>query len=246
MASEKPVIEGQAVSWRLDSPQLTLPRLGELLQDMMSLLREVQSDIIRNGGVQWVVESISKSSPLSLSVVPIAERSRVPKRSLNQVSQSVTRGLKQIQKRPVRPAHFSDEALERAAKIITFARNQDARLQVDSQILDSQFLANVEQILGQQVREIGTIEGRLEAINVHRNRFFNVYDPLTARSIRCDFGQRIGSTVIGEALEQRVAVYGEIVYRESGEIVRIIAQSIEVFPPEEELPTADDVLGILA
>lgn len=79
-----------------------------------------------------------------------------------------------------------------------------------------QFVANVNVILGEVLYTIGTIEGRLEAFNVHGTvRYFAVYDDLTDTRIRC-----------------------EIFYRNSGDIERIKASSLDVFPDEEDLPTA--------
>jgi hypothetical protein len=247
MADPTETIEGPAVAWRFDAPQLSLSRFAELMTELGALLRDIQSEVVPGGGVQWIVETISKSSPLALSVTPVAQKTRVPKARLRACSTTVTNGLRQIQRKPVRPANFSDQALKRAHKIVTMTRSQSARIQVGAQELDAQFIANVEKILGDTIRSIGTVEGTLEGINVHgQNRSFAVYDPLTGERIACDFAHRIGSDEVGRAIEKRVAVHGEIIYRDSGEIVRIAAQSIEVFPFEEDLPTADDVRGILA
>jgi hypothetical protein len=134
-----------------------------------------------------------------------------------------------------------------AQRLVEKTRAQNNSLRIESQTLDAQFLANIEQMLGGIVRAIGTIEGRLEAVNVHGGvRHFYVYDSLTGERVMCDFGHRVASEQVGHALEHRVAVHGEITYRESGSVVRMSAQSLELFPPEEELPSSDDVRGILA
>lgn len=247
MAEPDELIEGPAVALSLDAPELSINRIAELFGELAGLLREVQSEAAPGGGIQWMVESISKSSPLAITVAPYGQKSRVPKARLRACSTSVTNGLRQIQKKPVRPRNWSDQALTRAHKIVTTARNQNASIQVGTQQLDAQFLANVEKILGDTIRSIGSIEGMLEGINVHgRNRTFTVYDALTNERVICDFGHRIGIEKIGRAVERRVAVSGEIVYRDSGAIVNMAAQSLEIFPLEEDLPTADDVRGILA
>ena len=94
---------------------------------------------------------------------------------------------------------------------------------------------------------MGTVEGTLEVFNVHgARRQFVIYDELTGQRIECHFGHRIALDQITAGAERRVAVTGEIRSRESGEIVSVIATDIEVFPPDDELPNAADVLGILA
>ena len=126
----------------------------------------------------------------------------------------------------------------------------DSIIRVGEGVATTQMTADlsthVEVILGNTVTSIGTVEGRLEGVNVHGgSRYFAVYDDLTGERIQCHFGHRISAHDIGLAVEKRVAVQGEIRYRENGEIVSVNALSLSSFPPEHELPTADDVLGIL-
>jgi hypothetical protein len=93
---------------------------------------------------------------------------------------------------------------------------------------------------------IGTVEGYLEGLNIHgASRYFSVYDDLTGERIQCHFPHRIKPDDIGLAIDKRVAVQGEIRYRETGEIVSVNAFSLDVFPSEDKLSTADEVLGIL-
>jgi hypothetical protein len=107
-------------------------------------------------------------------------------------------------------------------------------------------VAHVDSVLGNIVSAIGSVEGRLEGLNVHgSNRYFNVYDDLTGERVQCQFGHRIDVAKIGGAVERRVSVSGEIRYRETGEIVNVIAHSLDVFPQESDLPSADDVYGII-
>jgi hypothetical protein len=237
---------GPSVVWQLDAPVIPLGRLEEFVRDLLTLLNDVQADVLRGSGAQWIVETISKASPLALRVAPQATRKGVTKRDLTRVTKSVSAGLREVQRRPVRPVGYSDRALLSAQRLVTKSRSLDAQLRVDSETLTLQLAANVDQILGGSLHAIGTVEGRLEAVNVHgEQRHFYVYEALTGERVRCDFGRRMASEAIGLALDHRVSVHGEIIYRESGSIVRMTVQGLEVFPTEEDLPSADDVRGIL-
>lgn len=108
-------------------------------------------------------------------------------------------------------------------------------------------VANVEAILAEDEYEaLGTVEGRLEAVNVHNRNYFNVYEDLTGRRVECQFGSDIPAEEIGAAIGQRVSVYGTLVSRETGRVVRVKVEEIDVFPSSEHLPSIDDIEGIVA
>jgi hypothetical protein len=50
---------------------------------------------------------------------------------------------------------------------------------------------------------------------------------------------------IGAAIGKRVGVYGTLVSRETGRVVRVRVAEIEVFPSPEHLPALDDIEGIV-
>ena len=94
--------------------------------------------------------------------------------------------------------------------------------------------------------DLDAVEGRLESVTVHERRSFSVYDLLTGERTECAFGHRIQLADILGAVERRVRVNGAIRYRETGEIVGMVADSLQVLPGDDALPTAHDVFGILS
>jgi hypothetical protein len=255
--ADESVTSGEAMSIEIDAPDLSLSLLIETTEMFSVLLREVSHEMLPDAPVRWLVERISMSSPLQLAVRPAASRRVVSPKTLNSLTETIFGGLETVQASPKRPPHFNDIALERAKSLAGTAaqgrhvrfgrkRGRGSHQRLVEVEVTSQFVANVDLILGDTISAIGTIEGRLEAFNMHGDRrYFIVYDDLTGARIQCDFGTRISVREIGEAAHRRVAVHGEIVYRHSGVIVRVKAQSLDVFPDETELPTADDVRGIL-
>lgn len=147
--------------------------------------------------------------------------------------------------------YFTDRALELASTLaITIpgelpsprTRNGSSDVEITRAAVTS-----VRRILDEPyVSDHGTAEGRLEAVTVHGNRQFVIFDELTGQRIECQFGHRIALDRILAGMEHRVSVTGEIRSRESGEILSVIATDFDIFPPDDDLPTAYDVLGILA
>ena len=113
--------------------------------------------------------------------------------------------------------------------------------------LTTRLIANVEQVLGEDERSVGTVEGALEAVNVHgQSSKFNVYDALTGSKVECHFTASVTLDDLRPAIGRRVAVRGLIRSRPDGRPVSIDAEELHVFPAEEELPSPEDVYGILS
>lgn len=96
-----------------------------------------------------------------------------------------------------------------------------------------------------EIQSIGTVEGQLEGLITHGKNRFYIYDPLTARQVICDFGERVKRDEVLRAYGKRVAATGKIRSRRSGERVSVEVNRLFVFPPDSELPSAADVRGIL-
>jgi hypothetical protein len=100
--------------------------------------------------------------------------------------------------------------------------------------------------MGPPQDSIGTVEGKLQALNIHEKPpRFAIYDLLTDRRVECYFTTRIKLEDVLAGVGRRVAVTGLIKTRPTGERVSIEARELRLFPAEDELPTPDDVRGIL-
>jgi hypothetical protein len=229
---------------------ITLGHLIEAQERFLSLIREVAGGVVGNKeDVRWIVEDVEANS-LDLALRASPARESVPKALMADVVSAVARGLERIEREAYRPPYFSDAALQQAHELARLRGRGVTRIQVKAAVAEAtvttRTVANVEEVVGQTITAIGTIEGTLEAVTVHGDRVFYVYDPLTGHKTRCDFGYRIPAAQVGQAVEHRVAVTGEIRYRENGTLVGIRAEELRVLEDASELPNADDVLGILA
>ena len=108
----------------------------------------------------------------------------------------------------------------------------DGRIDVEGQVA-----------LPPEVRTIGTIEGELTGSIVHGEKRVVLYDRLTGRRVICCFGNTVSRRGLDDAVGKRIAVTGEIRSRRSGERASIDVSSYYVFPPEHELPSAEEVRG---
>ena len=214
------------------------------------MLRAVAREVTKQGGnpVRWQFVDASTNGVVRFRVTPLQVSRDLPLSVPRTIVNAVATGVAELEEGPERPEYFSDHALDQAARLV--ALRQDVGTlgvrngKLGSSITDN-FRQHVDSLLGIQSYEDGSIEGTLEAVNVHDRSRFNVYDVLTGRSIRCNFGDRIPLDQIAGALKKRVIVFGRIAYRANGVPISVTADELGVFPADGELPRAADVRGLL-
>jgi len=224
--------------------------------DFIALVKDVTGQVTASmagearalgDGVDWVV-SVTKGS-INLAVTP--DVVNVPARA---AVRAVATGMRQIGKKAERPRFFTDAALRlarnlavlvdgKALEAVQLKASPHGGKAVD---LSAKVAANVDAIMAGQVRDYGSVEGKLEMISVRNGPHFTVYDALTDQGVPC----HIPTEKLAEAMDafgKRVSVSGLIRYRKTtGEPLSIEVEELRVFPDRTTLPTADDVYGILS
>ncbi len=236
---------------RLDGPQVTLGRLREFVSEVGELVQEVTAEVpdAGRGGLRW---SLADAKAGSFEVALRAEPARrnVPYAASTRVIQTLWGGLRLIQVRAERPPFFSDPALEHAKRLVELIGDGITGVTVstnghDAIRLTRELAIHVEQLAGPVLSAIGTIEGVIETITIHGREAFSLYDAVTGRRYECLFGKRISLEEVTEAFGKRVSVRGIIRKRKGRDGPRIEVTSLRVLPDEQDLPSADDVRGIL-
>ncbi len=104
--------------------------------------------------------------------------------------------------------------------------------------------ATVKDMLESGFVDHGSVEGRLEVISERGGTHVQIREMLWGRSIRCT----VSDERLKEALElfgRRVEAYGEVRYRKDGEAISIKVEEFIPFPVGVNIPTYEDVRGIL-
>lgn len=248
--------EGPRLHLEIDPDEITLGQLINLESITSRLIREVGAEVARvsTDAIKWVVDSVRSGSPIVYELRPTADPEEVPAPALERAVYAITDGLAALARNnAVRPDFFNDEALERARDLgkalgehVRAVKLFNGKPNLPQGEITKLTVANVEAILAEDEYEaLGTVEGRLEAVNVHSRNYFNIYDDLTGARIECRFGSDIPAEVVGAAIGKRVGVYGTLVSRENGRIVRVRVAELEVFPSPDHLPALDDIEGIV-
>lgn len=223
----------------------------EFNQVVSSVTHEVVGDT--EAKVDWVLDSATSNGVVLLHLTPEVRRSNenavVNERGLsNQIVDAVVDGFVALEESAEeRPAHFTDPALDAAVELARLS-DEVERLGIRNGHRQTPVTArtgvNAKTLLAPLYRDFGTIEGTIEGINVHRNRYFRLYESLTGRGIRCDFGTRIDVSELAPLVERRVAVRGVISYNREGQPSIVRVEAVHPFPPDEELPKFSGLQGM--
>jgi hypothetical protein len=225
------------------------PALGHLVSaasTFAALLREVAREYLGDEkAVRWIVSIEPGSVRLPVTAEPASEE--FAPAALGELSVVIAGGLAAIDESPRRPAYFSNTALEQAKSLANLATD-DLPIAVRNGGLKAQLtkrlMTHVDEVLGPPRESLGTVEGRLEAINIHGPYRFAVYDAVSGSRAECYFREHLTPEEVGQAIGKRVSVRGKVRTRPTGE-KQMDVLHFRVFPAEEELPSADEVLGIL-
>lgn len=238
------------LSLHLDSQEVPLRHLLAAANELSGMLSEVAKAFAgtSRNPVDWIVEVEAGSVVLPLRGETTSEA--LSQLAVPEIAHLVVGGLELIAERPERPAYFNDAALEHAKSLSSIVyRGEPLRVYVTNGSLRAKLsahvVANVEEVIGIPEESIGTIEGRLEALNVHGRHVFSLWDLIGANRVDCSFGKYVQLEEVLANVGKRVAVTGLLRTRPTGKRVSIEVRSVRGFPDEADLPSVDDVHGIL-
>lgn len=234
---------------RLDAPEVALSQLVSAASVFAALLREVAKEYagMDRDPIRWIVEVKRGSVTLPVKARPRDES--LSEKDVPEIVSAVVTGLRTLDDAPRRPPFFSNQALAEAKALANLVTD-DFHIAVNNGQLSAdatkRLMTHVDEVLGKPRESIGTVEGRLEALDLHaKPRRFAIFDVLTDKRIDCYFTSHVTLDQVLSGVGRRVAVTGIIKTRPDGERVSVEARELRVFPREDELPSAEDVLGIL-
>jgi len=234
---------------KIDGARITADRFLKAVSSFVALINDVSEKVTQErGAFRWIV-SVEEGSAI---VHFRPEPHHAEARQLPVSMRAIRDGFESLEKRPQRPRYWSDNALRKAkdlAEVLDVATGALDHVSVKAnshaQQITRKTSANVDALIGSEYKSLGSIEGRLRTVTEAGGVHFVVQDAVTHNSIRCFFNEDNVEEYI-KAFRKRVSVYGEIRYRKDGEPVSISVHDFRVLRESQELPTANDVKGILA
>ena len=235
---------------RLEFVGFTIPanKFVKGVNAFFDIIDEVTNSVTgKKKEIEWKVTVESGSA----SIIAIAESINGSPETIPKTIEIIERGIKTIENRAQRPEHFSDTSLRKIHDLASIVDEKEPELykvniwiKQKPQAISLSSAANVNKIMGIKYYDLGSVEGKLQVISERKGLRFVVYDDLHDKAIRCYFDDDIINDVIN-AFSKRVSVYGLITYKAHGEPYSVKVEKFRVFKDKDDLPTINDVLGIM-
>lgn len=227
---------------------LTTESLIEAVQDAVLMLRSIEGNMADEArpASRWRIESVSLNSPLEMTISEIAPRGFEP---LDPVSPFV-RGLRDINRGTQTPQYFTEDTLRLSKRLVGLLDNGLAGIEFlapgeEAAKPTQHVAANVDQILGRAPEfyfEDTELEGYLEALSVHGQPEFWVYDLVTNRGTRCEFGPEDVEAVADLVKRRaRVRVQGKVRFNREHRPVSVDVANFAPLRSQDELPQIRDL-----
>lgn len=226
-------------------------RIGSLLKKFDALKSALRAtDRVISGGsntFDYRVVNLSHSSPSTMEVDPVPlEMEAVD--DAEQLVSTFFDALTGIQESGDIPNGFGYNDLKHFKKLepeakavpeVIISRNGD------DLPLAADWSKKVEDALGPDQYELGSVTGMLQQLNVHgKNRRFTIYPTFGDPELSCKFGKELRDQIV-QAVDRYVEVYGTLRYKTGSWYPHAVdATEVKVFPPESQLPTLDELSGI--
>jgi len=230
-----------------DKGKVRFGEFKDFLKNLDSCLRETDLSVSGSGKLSVYYRIIglkAESATITLEAVPYSDEGDIAEEVLDKFAT----GLDYIQKRKQLPRGYNFELIEKFKQLAEPLRKNVEQIEViHSNItttITKQLEANIEAILGEDIKSDGSIAGFLDVVNVHEKNRFYIYPLVGPKKIVCEFPSEMLDTV-RKALKSYVSVAGTLRYKKQETFPhQVDAKEIEIYPSEEELPTLESLRGM--
>ncbi|MEW5910958.1 MAG: hypothetical protein AB1814_00195 [Thermodesulfobacteriota bacterium] len=190
----------------------------------------------------WVGEGSRLIGALPINTAPAV---------FDKIKNMVHQGSQLLEEKADFPPGFSETTIRHYNRLATLAATDDeddtiVKIWIDQKPsnITHRTVANTAELLKAIYEDYGSVEGRLQVVSERGGLQFKIYEPIHDNAIKCFIDNDMLSQAIN-SFGKRVEVYGLIRYRADGVEVSVKVEDIIVFPPPEQLPSAQSVRGLL-
>ena len=210
------------------------------IEDIDRIIRDVDYAVTKEKGIRrWIIAGLHSSAP-TITLKPALDNA--------EIVEAFALGLKAITTGTLEPpAYFTEQALDdlkRMRRLFT-GRDKAKSLEFSSNgekhaVIERDISEKADRILKGGYWNLGSLEGTLEAINLHGNPTFTIWDRMSRLPVRCNFPRDIKwKEQVKSLLEKRILVVGRVNYFRNGKPRSVTnIEKIEDMTPNSNLPSA--------
>jgi len=226
------------------------------VDDALYLVSQYDAGIskTRTGVYDWFVNGLHNNGTMAIDFVSRLKKSqrksKLPERVESQkITDSLMTGVDDIENRGVTPSYLSENGLERVGELADLLQREPTTnkfsFKTPERIVEitPQTSENVKKLLPIKRTAFGSVEGRIEVINVHKRFKALLYHAVTNKIITCYF-EESEMDMVKDALGKRVIVSGELKKNIHGDTFRIEKPQLEIMEGKKRfvLPNKNETL----
>ncbi len=228
-------------------------------QSLLDVLRELDAAITGKfkGTLRWYVSALHSDGNLAIDLVSrlkpptqLQERRReIPSDRSPQITDSLITGFDNLERFGVSPPYLSEDGLRRIDAMFNIFQRNGAHAYRATDIdkgrsveVSSNAAKAVRDLLPVSRSYIGSVEGRLETISIHRQQRFIIYHARTNKAVTCHFDDAEMIPQLAAMFGARVLASGLIRSNVKGEPTRLRVEDIKVLGGRP-LPTTLEMSG---
>lgn len=216
------------------------------LDNTIQLLRRLERKRAGRAGLSYrIVDLEIGSATVALDAPPLSDAA-----DPETIFDDFTAGFAGVLDGSIDRLGFDVETVDRFRSLVAPIRSDKLRsIELEHGDIDVVLTAQTisEPIFSSEIEShaVGSVAGFVDALNVHRNQVFFLYPPVQPGRVTCSFDQPLLDTV-RQSIKRYVTVTGLLEYTEGSAFPhRVTVESVEVHPPEDELPSLDSLFGIV-
>lgn len=223
-----------------DAESVSIGLFLRTIEDIHRLIRDLDYSVTREKGKRrWVIAALHASAP-TITVKPLLDN--------DEIAETLVHGLKIVAAGTTDPPeHFTEEILDdlRRMRRLFVGRDKANRVVLssngsESAVIQEDIDQKADRILKGGYWNLGSVEGTLDAVNLHGSPSFTLWDRVSRSPVRCNFSKDAAwKERVKSLLEKRVLVVGRVNYFRNG-IPRSVTgiENLEDMTPVPYLPKA--------
>jgi hypothetical protein len=221
----------------------------------LALLKSVDVSVHGRHMIRWRLAELSYSSPATIVADGRPSRKETLSDPTPRAAEALLDGIEALERHSPMLPEFSDEVLGYArtlgrlrgeggiANVTLVGANEVPAAQPRMVSVTQRVAAAVDDVLGAKHRALGSVEGRLEGINIHGAYSLNVFEVVHGKRVRCIFAPQ-DLEQVKVALGHRVLVMGEVQSSSRGHPVSVKVTKLRLLKERGESPSVEDILRI--
>ena len=234
-----------------DREHVSLNDFSFQLEALRKVLSNTESSLSgEQAEIDWQIVDLKHSSPAEIVLQPIGTHTNTDKEDI--IFETVNKVIgyfKALSDNIPLPVEMNQQLLGHyktfSDKVQKGILTVSLKSETDTVKVSENVKAAIEAVTLSEIKSIGTVEGRLEFLNIHANQnMFRIYSAVPPEKVNCFFPpDKIEEA--REALGRKIRVLGELIYPKGNDFPRDVrVETIELLPDDDDLPSLMDLRGI--